>query len=346
MRLRLVRILLLQIFLFGCGFAVTVNAEEFNQFKLDMMLAKRGDPVAQFYIAGNYEEGRGVGKDLRKAFEWYKTAANKRHSGAQFKLGEFYENGWGVKADKEKALFWYKKAEQNGSRLAKDYLNKIEAGKQVQENARAKKELERKRRLANEKAKKEKQRHLMAARAKREKQIQQAKARENARHKKALTAKPPARVALPVSSKNKKLSVQEKTAARAKYMQILLNNKWHNKTVAADLLPSELNNCLKSSDRELVCFSREQQAVIGHSQLTFTSKSVINNFKYNGDFRVRYYFNVLNMRNISAPDEAQDPLGLRVEKGWQEPEQHMQCNISNRKKLKCVHKGKNFYFQP
>ncbi len=346
MRLLLVRILLLQIFLFGCGFAVTVSAEEFNQFKLDMMLAKRGDPVAQFYIAGDYEEGRGVGKDLRKAFEWYKTAANKRHSGAQFKLGEFYENGWGVKADKGKALFWYKKAEQNGSRLAKDYLNKVEAGKQAQENARAKKELERKRRLANEKAKKEKQRHLTAAKAKREKQIRQAKARENARHKKLLTAKPLALAALPAKSKNKKLSAQDKAAAIAKYMQVLFNSKWRSKTVAVELLPSALNNCLKSSAKELVCFSREQQAVIDNSQLTFTSKSVINNFKSNGDFKVRYYFNVLNMHNASMPDKVLAPLGLRAEKGWQEPEQTMLCNISNRKKLKCTHNGKNFSFQP
>ncbi|NOZ37374.1 MAG: hypothetical protein GXP11_04760 [Gammaproteobacteria bacterium] len=345
MRLLLVRILLLHIFLSACVFSISVSAEEFNQFKLDMMLAKRGDPVAQFYVAGDYEEGRGVRKDLLKAFDWYKTAANKKHNGAQFKLGEFYEHGWGVKEDKDRALFWYKKAEQNGSRRAKKHLNKLELSKQVEASARVKKELERKRRLVAEKVKKEKQRHLAAEKAKRERQARHAKIREKTRQKKARMAKSSVAVSLPVSSKNKKLSAQDKTAAIANYMQVLLKNKWHSKTAVAELLPSALNNCLKSSAKELVCFSRKQQAVLGDSEITFTTKSVINSFKYNGDFNVRYYFNVLDVHAASSPAKAVDAFGLRLEKGWQEPEQSMQCNISNRKKLKCMRKGRNFYFQ-
>ncbi|VAX14126.1 hypothetical protein MNBD_GAMMA24-2531 [hydrothermal vent metagenome] len=345
MRLRLIRVLVLPIFLFCYAFSISANAEEFNQFKLDMILAKRGDPVAQFYVAGDYEEGRGIHKDLLKAFEWYKTAANKKHNGAQFKLGEFYENGWGVKADKEKALFWYKKAEQNGSRRAKKYLNKLELGKQVEASNRAKKELDRKRRLAAEKAKKEKQRHLAAERGKRERQARQTRARERTRHKKVLIAKSSPAASLSVSSRRKKLSAQDKTAAITNYMQVLLNNKWHSKTAVAELLPSALNNCLKSSDKELVCFSHEQRAVIGDSEITFTSKSVINSFKHNGDFRVRYYFNVLDVHAASTPAKPVDGFGLREQKGWQEPEQSMQCHINNRKKLKCVHGGHDFYFQ-
>ncbi len=344
MQLVLARILLLQIFLSCCGFATTVNAEGFDQFKLDIMLAKRGDPVEQFYLGGDYEEGRGVHKNLVKAFEWYSIAAKNGHNGAQFKLGEFYENGLGIKVDKKKALFWYKKAERNGSRLAKEYLSKLEANKRVEASAKVKEEIKRKRRLANEQAKKrEKQRHLAAEKVR---QARQIRARKAARQRKLAMAKPIGVVTMPASSNTKKLSAKDRTALIAKYIKVLLNNKWHAKTIPAELLPSSLNNCLKSSEKELVCFSRKQHIIIKNSQLTFTSKSIINDFNYNGDFSIRYYFNVLDVRDASASGESSDPLGLRVEKGWQEPEQSMNCNISNKKKLKCVHNGQNFYFQP
>ncbi len=342
MRLWLLRIVLLQVFLSACVFSISVSAEEFNQFNLDMILAKRGDPVAQFYVAGDYEEGRGIHKDLRKAFDWYKTAAKQKHNGAQFKVGEFYDNGWGVKEDKEKALFWYKKAELNGSRRAKKYLNRLELRKQIETSARAKKELARKRRLAVEKETKDRQRHLAAEKAKRENQARYAKARENARQKKMLMAKSLAVVSL----KNRKSPAHNKTTTIANYMRILLGNEWHSKTAAAELLPSALNNCLKSSAKKLVCFSHKQQVVIGGSEIAFTSKSIINRFNHNGDFSVRYYFNVLDVYAASSPANSVDPLGLRTEKGWQKPEQSMTCNINNRQKIKCVHKGHHFYFQP
>ena len=348
MQLLLVRIFSLSVFLLFCGMTASVNAEEYNQFKLDLILAKRGDAGAQFYVASAYEEGQGVSKDLGKAFEWYSQAAKNRHSGAQFKLGEFYENGWGVKADKNKALSWYKAAEKNGSRLAKERLKKLDTNKQAELAAKAKKEAERKRHLASEKA--EKERRKKAAQAKREKEAR--KARERARKKKLAKAKTTAVAAVPATSKKsaspkkKKLSEKEKAAARAKYMDALLKNKWHSRSVAAEVLPSALNSCLRSSESEVVCFSREQQTTMGTSQLTFTTKSVINGFKYYGDFTVSYYFNVLDIRDAPSAASASEFLGLRAEKGWQEPQQSMKCNIRNSRQLKCKRKGKIFYFQP
>ncbi|MCW9025254.1 MAG: sel1 repeat family protein, partial [Gammaproteobacteria bacterium] len=79
-----------------CSHSVLLQAAGFDQFKLDMLLAQRGDSGAQFYVASAYEEGRGVAKDLTKAFEWYNKAAANKHNGAQFKVGECYANGWGV----------------------------------------------------------------------------------------------------------------------------------------------------------------------------------------------------------------------------------------------------------
>jgi len=337
MQLALTRILLLQIFMSCCGLTITAYADVYNQFQLDLMLAKRGDPGAQFSVAGAYEEGRDVRKDLGKALNWYSLAAKSNNNAAQFKLGQFYENGWGVKADKKKAQFWYRKAEQNGSRLATAYLRKLEVNKQVEATAKARRKEVKQRHLANEKARKKKERQMAAARTRREKAARQ----QNSVRAKSIIA-----VAALASAKKKKFLEKDKAAARAKYMQFLLKNKWHSKAIASEVLPSSLNNCLRSSETELVCFSREQQAVIGNSRVTFTTKSIINNFKYNGDFTVSYYFDVLNVHDALVSGSESDPLGLRVEKGWQEPQQSMKCNISNARKLKCRRNGQNFFFQP
>lgn len=323
MQLALARILLLQIFLSCSGFSITVFAEEYDQFELDLILAKRGDSDAQFSVAGAYEEGREVPKDLAKAFYWYGVAAKNKHNDAQYKLGEFYENGWGVEVDKKEAQFWYKQAQQNGSRLF-GYQTRPVVSKRIETSAKAKNE-EMKRHAADEKSKKEKQRQL-AASARRERDAYQAKLRDAARQKKVV-------------------QVQDKAAVSAKYMQLVLKNNWYSKAVKSVVLPSSLNNCLQSSDTELVCFSREQQAVIGRSRIVFTTKSIIHDFSYTGDFTVSYYFNVVNVYDATVKGNASDPLGLRAEKGWQEPRQSMQCNISNTKELKCMHNGRNYFFR-
>ena len=41
----------------------------------------------QNYLGDQYYYGDGVGKDLRKAEEWYRKAADQGHAGAQFHLG-------------------------------------------------------------------------------------------------------------------------------------------------------------------------------------------------------------------------------------------------------------------
>lgn len=311
-------------------FSSCVFAEEFNQFRLDLLLANRGDIEAQFSVAGAYEEGKGIAKDLVKAFEWYYAAAKSNHNDAQFKLGEFYDKGLGVKANKEKAKFWYKKARQNGSRLASAYNRKPIVGKQVLKTVELKKietkeKYEQKRNTASKKQKKAKAPRL-AVGIKQKLNVQQTK--------------------LQILTQKKIVKDKDRAAAMAKHMQVLLNNKWSGRTVTSELLPSSHNNCLQSSKAELVCFSHEQQAVFGKSKIVFTTKSIFKDFRYNGDFTIDYYFQVLSVSDNSAPGKTYDTLGLRVEKGWQEPPQSMKCNISNTKELKCTRNGRHYYFRP
>jgi len=342
-----VRIIL---FIVVTGFTNTSNlvfAEDYNQFKLDLILAKRGDSGAQFYVASAYEEGRGVKKDTRQAFDWFSKAAENNHNGAQFKLGEFYENGWVVKKDSAKAEFWYKKAEKNGSRLAGKRLTQIKADKQLaikaksnQEAAVRKKEQERKRRIAKEK---ERQRRVAAEKARQEKKLRMAKTQKGASTSTVavLTAKP----GTTKLSKSKKITKAEKAAAIASHSKAILSRKWYDKQGAASVLPSTLNNCLESSNSEIVCFSKEQQKIITHSEVSYTAKSLIKDVKYNGNFTLTYYFNVLDISESGEAGVSSDPLGLKVQEGWQEPQQKMQCNIRG-KKIQCLKDGSKFYYHP
>ena len=330
-----------------CVFAsLPLHAEEFNQFKLDLMLAKRGDPGAQFYVATAYEEGRGVKKDLKQAFEWFSKAAKNKHNGAQFKLGEFYEHGWGVKKDQARAEAWYRTAEKNGSRLAGKRLAQIKAEKQAALKAKSSKEAAaaRKKRLEQERKQRQaRERRLAAEKARREKKAREAKARK-------VKAKAPVTVAsvkpaVRSKPKAKKLSPAEKAALIGKHAKAVFSRKWYDAQGAASVLPSSLNNCLESSDNEIVCFSKEQRKIIAHSEVAFTSKSIMKDFKPNGDFILSYYFNVLDISDSPEAGVSQDPLGLRVEKGWQEPEQKMACSIK-KQKIQCKKSGNSFIYHP
>ena len=338
------------IILIGLFNILSAQASEYDQFKLDMLLANRGDSGAQFYVAGAYEEGRGgVKKDLKKAFEWFRKAADNKHNGAQYKLGEFYRNGWGVSQDLDKANYWYKEAAKNGSRLAKNRISKLKSDKQAEitklekDNAIRLKNEQKKKKLAEEKVRKLKQRKLDVARAKRAKEerlkkqkIQKEKLLQLAKVQKA--GNTPKKVKLA----DKQPQVSKKTVRKisvAEMIDSIMLGKWRDKSGAASILPSSVNNCLKASDKEIICFSSEQQRVVANSELIFTTKSTLTNFKNNGQFQINYYYNVAEITPAAGKGVPFEPSGLRIEKGWQEPQQVMNCAYLSKTQLKCV-KGK------
>ncbi|WP_338140360.1 NB-ARC domain-containing protein [Candidatus Paracaedibacter symbiosus] len=70
--------------------------------------------VVQYNLGAMFEIGIGAPTNLKKAFEWYRKAAEQSHPGAQFNLGVMYLQGraglpQGPEAD-QKAVEWYKKA--------------------------------------------------------------------------------------------------------------------------------------------------------------------------------------------------------------------------------------------
>lgn len=85
-------------------------------------------------LAYLYKDGKGVDKDVKKAFALVKKAALDDYNAID-SVGEFYENGWGTRKNIRKAIEYYTKAAEHGApdgkyHLAMCYLN----GKGVKKN--------------------------------------------------------------------------------------------------------------------------------------------------------------------------------------------------------------------
>jgi TPR repeat protein len=76
-------------------------------------LAEKNDPNAQFDLAWHYEKGYGVKRDLAKAANLYKMAAEEKHSAAQYKMGLFYHTGTGLEQNQLLARRYMQKAAEN-----------------------------------------------------------------------------------------------------------------------------------------------------------------------------------------------------------------------------------------
>jgi TPR repeat protein/V8-like Glu-specific endopeptidase len=76
--------------------------------------ASRSQVYAQFILGTMYEEGHGVAKDVKRAFDLYNKAARQGYTKAQYKLGVMYYQVEEVGKDYAKAFKWYEKAAKQG----------------------------------------------------------------------------------------------------------------------------------------------------------------------------------------------------------------------------------------
>jgi len=304
------------------GFSAPLMADA-GQFKLDMILAKRGDPDAQYYVANAYEEGRGTSEDMGKAFEWYRKAAEQQHGAAQYKLGVMYENGMGVEEDLKQAMEWYKQAAENGSTLAKERLNNA---------AFARSEAVMKRRIAAMKEERRQQEQAEKQRRAEEQKRKQAQAEARARQTALREQKAAQQKRLVAASSKPAASQQVNIPDLA---DLVLTNKWQQNSRPADFLPSASTNCLRASDAEVVCFSAEKQRIINGMRVTYTTKATLTDFSADGSFQVRYNYNAVKLDRADKNGLQADPHGLKLEKGWQEPRLAARCRTSDRINLYC-----------
>ncbi len=292
-----------------------------EQFKLDLIMAKRGDFDAQFSVGAAYEYGRGVKRDLKQAFYWYKKAASNGHHRAQYKVGEFYERGLGgVKKDIRNAKIWYRLATMGNVREARARLRQLEnAGTTRSTPPRP-------------------------AAAKPRPKVKPTPKPQPRPQPKPVTKPKPARTAkAPV---RKPAPPRRPPAPRydpAEIPALIRAGEWQGRDAPNLILPTGAR-CLKSGKTKIICFSPEQRLTVGGRELTFTTKATLSDFQPDGHFKVRYIFNVTRMEPTNRPADATPSFGLRPELGWQEPAREMRCQLERRDRIVCYPEGRRLVF--
>ena len=114
----------------GSGFRraeARISAGEAGAVVADLVrAAEGGEPQAQRMLAGLYQRGDGVARNLERAAELYSRAAEQGDVEAQFNLGNMYLLGEGVQPDEAWAMTYYRQAANQGHALAKRNLTQLE----------------------------------------------------------------------------------------------------------------------------------------------------------------------------------------------------------------------------
>ena len=110
-------------FFYGTGLGVKKNDKKaYFYFK---QAAEKGHNLAQYSLATLYAKGKGTLKNNELAYKWYKAAAEQGVADACYELAECYLYGKGTNVDLEKAIEWYTVAlkKENENVMRKFNLN-------------------------------------------------------------------------------------------------------------------------------------------------------------------------------------------------------------------------------
>ncbi len=349
----------LGLFILSCLGNALADDLTHNLIKIEELQARDGDAEAQLVLGARYEDGNGVPKDLKRAVYWYKQAANQGNSEAQYKMGVLHEQGRGVKRDTKAARNWFAKAAANGHDRAKTKM--LGDAQPATAPTLAK---------ASPPAQNKNTSSQSAAKASKSKTSKQSKSQTAADKKSSGTPKSGAKPsAKPASNKGSKKAEppkaktntapdpepapvllaeapkaeapkKEKKKSLPNMREHVIASMWQRQgSTPAELLPSSLTRCLKSSESEIVCFSKEHKRVVADSELTYTTKATLGNFTDDGQFSIEYVYNVQKITPAARRGPQSDPAGLRAEPGWQRPALSMSCKAIDLTVLRCEREG-------
>lgn len=94
-------------------------------FKQLCKMADHDCGYSQCLLGIMYEKGLGAKKNIDRAIEWYRKAAEKGLADAQFRLGQLYYIGEDVKRDPKEAAKWLNKAAEQGVAEAQYYIGRM-----------------------------------------------------------------------------------------------------------------------------------------------------------------------------------------------------------------------------
>ncbi|SDX51591.1 NINE protein [Eubacterium barkeri] len=102
-----------------------------SDFEEVIKLAENGDVSAQEEVAISYYKGINEPKDIEKAMQFFRLAADNGSGLANFRLGRAYETGTGAELDLIKARQFYQKAANLGYQNAVNKLVALDTSEQV-----------------------------------------------------------------------------------------------------------------------------------------------------------------------------------------------------------------------
>jgi TPR repeat protein len=88
--------------------------------------AELGDPVGQRKVGIGYIEGLGTKRDPTRGMNWFRKAARKGDLEAQYILGSLYIDDENTKPNKTVARLWLDKAAKRGHKRAKTALKTLD----------------------------------------------------------------------------------------------------------------------------------------------------------------------------------------------------------------------------
>jgi uncharacterized protein len=94
-------------------------------FQWYLKAAQRGNRVAQYNLSLCYLLGQGIAPDEREAFRWVQKSAKTGYQDAVLALAWHYHNGCGIKVSLRQAEHWYRKAAQSGDPSAQFSLGQL-----------------------------------------------------------------------------------------------------------------------------------------------------------------------------------------------------------------------------
>src|SRR2546422_194062 len=94
-----------------------------NDKEYNLALSCLHNHITQYNLAYLYKNGKGIEKNLEKAFYWCKKSAETGNNNVIMNnLALFYYNGDGTEKNLEKAFYWHQKAAENGYNIAMNNL--------------------------------------------------------------------------------------------------------------------------------------------------------------------------------------------------------------------------------
>jgi len=109
-------------FMFLLGRALSLGSKRLEAIKYYLDAADRGHAGAMNDLAGMFEYGVGVPKNLATALEWYEKAAEFGHAAAMTHMGQLSEEGLEIPQDFANARQWYEKAAALGNAASMNNL--------------------------------------------------------------------------------------------------------------------------------------------------------------------------------------------------------------------------------